>query len=276
MKTAMFLGDNPGGQMTTTGQVENYPGFISISGPELIQKLIDHAKHYGTELINSSITFIKKIDNLFVLLDNEKNEFRTKSVILATGACHKKLGIHTEEIFEKKGISYCPVCDGSLFKNQNVAIVGGGNSATEAAIYLSNIVKKLFIIHRGDKLRSEKILQERLFKLKNVEFFWNTKIIEFQGNDLELTAVRCQNNMQKVFDISLSGVFICVGYKPNSELGNGWIDIDNEGYAEKSTEPGFFIAGDVHDKKYKQAATAIGSGCSAALDAIDFIQKSNF
>lgn len=277
---ALCLGPVPGGLMTTTEKVENFPGFISISGKELTTKMIEHAAYYGTTLIKDKVlSIIRNEEENNFLIKTDENEYKSKTVILSTGAHHKKLGIESEIKYESKGVSYCAICDGFFFRREDVAVIGGGNSAVEDAIYLSSIVNKVYLIHRRNTLRAEKILQDRLFSLKNVEILWDSIVEEFQGDDNALSGILIRNSItNETRVINATGAFIAVGYSPNNMLGINFCNILEGGYLKNekygiTKTPGFFVAGDVHDAHNRQAITAAGYGCEAGLSALKYLQQ---
>jgi thioredoxin reductase (NADPH) len=272
----MFLGPLPGGILTTTISVENYPGYVSINGTELMNNMIEQSKEYGTVIIEETVINIKKEADLF-LLQTEKNIFYTRSVILATGAVNKKLGILSEFEYSNKGVSYCAICDGFFFKDMEVAVIGGGNSAIEEVLFLSKIAKKVYLIHRRDSLRGEKILQDRLFLLKNVEFLWNSRVLEFLGNNDKLTHINVENIKDNIKHIlKIDGAFIAIGYSPNNKLAGSLADLDVDGYVidcgDGTTKtPGLFVVGEVSQKEDRQAVVAAGNGCVTGLRVLKFL-----
>ncbi len=273
-KTAILTGMMPGGQLVTTNEVENFPGFKTIAGPDLMDEMIAHANFAGCEIINGVVKNFRKEDDIFKIWTEDK-EFFSKSVIVATGSSSKLLGL--EEKFWGKGISTCATCDGNFFKNKPVAVIGGGNSAFEEAIYLSNIASKVYLIHRSEIFKSEYILQNRLNKIENIEIIKNTSVVEFYGNIL-LEGMKLYNNKENInYSLDVKGVFIAIGHYPNSEILKNHIELDSNGYATQGpvTEiAGLFVAGDVFDNVYRQAITSAGYGCMAGIEAMKFLNLS--
>ncbi len=281
LKPVMVLGLEPGGQLTITTDVENYPGFADpIQGPWLMEQMQAQAKHVGTEMIYdlvSSLNLEKR--PLEAKLDSGKT-ITADTIILCTGAKARWLGLESEKQFRNMGVSACATCDGFFFKNKRVAVVGGGNSAVEEALFLSNICSEVTLIHRRDKLRAEKIAQDRLFAKPNVKVVWNAEVAEVKGikpgeGDMPgVTGIVLKDTQNgKTTELALDGLFVAIGHDPANELVKGKLNLDAEGYvitAPDSTAtnvPGVYAAGDVKDKVYRQAVTAAGMGCMAALEA---------
>ncbi|AME09602.1 MULTISPECIES: thioredoxin-disulfide reductase [Gemella] len=267
----------PGGQMLSTEEIENYTGFEQITGPELSEKMFEHSKKFGTEFAFGNITEIKEKDGLKYLTTDEKT-YISKTVIIATGSEHKTLGIPGEELFSGKGVSYCAVCDGAFFKNKNVVVIGGGDSAIEEALYLSNLVGKVTIIHRRDKLRAQKILQDRAFARKNIEFVWDSIPLEIKG-ERKVSSIELKNvKTGEKTSLEADGIFIYVGMLPQTadflQLG-----ITNEvGYIPtkenlETRVAGIFAAGDVRVKDIRQVVTATADGAIAAQSAYSYIEN---
>ena len=281
----LVSGLEPGGQLTITTDVENYPGFGDvIQGPWLMEEMKKQALNVGTIFHNDIVTSVNFDNNPFISNTESGKEFISKAVIIATGAQARWLNIESENKFKGFGISACATCDGFFFKDQIVIVVGGGNSAVEEALFLTKFASKVILIHRRDSLRAEKILQDRLFKNKKIEVIWDSKVIEFIGeeNPQSLTEVKLENTKNgKKSKIKISGAFIAIGHDPATSLFKGKIDMDNENYIitkNDSTETsikGVFAAGDVKDKIYRQAVTAAGMGCMAALEAEKYITENN-
>jgi len=283
MKPILVNGQQPGGQMTTTTDVENYPGFKDIiQGPWLMDQMKTQAENVGTKIINDTITKCNFKSKPFKLIGDSKSIYYGKTIIIATGATARWLGIKSEEKFKGYGVSACATCDGFFFKNKTVAVVGGGNAAVEEALYLTLHAKKVLLIHRRNKLRAEKILQQRLFKNKKIEIIWNSNIKEIYGNEnpkkvMGISIINTKTN--KLKSINLDGVFIAIGHDPATNIFKNKIKLDKEGYvltksgSTKTNIPGIFAAGDVTDKIYRQAVTAAGMGCMAALDAEKYISN---
>ena len=283
MNPVLVNGQQPGGQMTITTDVENYPGFKDvIQGPWLMDQMKAQAESVGTKIINDIITECNFKSKPFELIGDSKSVYYGKTVIIATGAVARWLGIESEEKFKGYGVSACATCDGFFFKNKIVAVVGGGNTAVEEALYLTLHAKKVLLIHRRNKLRAEKILQDRLFKNPKIEVVWdsNTKEIYGDENPKKVTGISIINTKtNKLKSIGLDGVFIAIGHDPATNIFKNKIKLDNEGYiltksgSTKTNIPGVFAAGDVADKIYRQAVTAAGLGCMAALDAEKYIAE---
>ena len=283
MNPVLVNGQQPGGQMTITTDVENYPGFKDvIQGPWLMDQMKAQAESVGTNIINDIITECNFKSKPFELIGDSKSVYYGKTVIIATGAVARWLGIESEEKFKGYGVSACATCDGFFFKNKIVAVVGGGNTAVEEALYLTLHAKKVLLIHRRDKLRAEKILQDRLFKNPKIEVVWdsNTKEIYGDENPKKVTGISIINTKtNKLKSIGLDGVFIAIGHDPATNIFKNKIKLDNEGYiltksgSTKTNIPGVFAAGDVIDKIYRQAVTAASLGCMAAIDAEKYIAE---
>ena len=283
MNPVLVNGRQPGGQMTITTDVENYPGFKDvIQGPWLMDQMKAQAESVGTKIINDIITECNFKSKPFELIGDSKSVYYGKTVIIATGAVARWLGIESEEKFKGYGVSACATCDGFFFKNKIVAVVGGGNTAVEEALYLTLHAKKVLLIHRRNKLRAEKILQDRLFKNPKIEVVWdsNTKEIYGDENPKKVTGISIINTKtNKLKSIGLDGVFIAIGHDPATNIFKNKIKLDNEGYiltksgSTKTNIPGVFAAGDVIDKIYRQAVTAASLGCMAAIDAEKYIAE---
>ena len=277
LKPHLISGLEPGGQLTITTDVENYPGFGDvIQGPWLMEQMKEQALKVGTIIHNDLVTNVNFKSKPFIAKTDTGLIFESQSVIISTGAQARWLKIDSEEKFKGYGISACATCDGFFFKDQEIAVIGGGNSAVEEALFLTNFASKVTLIHRRDSLRAEKILQDRLFKHPKIEVIWNKKIREFQGTNepiaLEKLILEDTKN-QEITTIKVSGAFIAIGHDPSTSLFIDKIDMDKENYIitkPDSTEtniPGIYAAGDVKDKIYRQAVTAAGMGCMAALEA---------
>tara|TARA_Y100000590_G_scaffold9369_1_gene11538 strand:+ start:1485 stop:2420 length:936 start_codon:yes stop_codon:yes gene_type:complete len=283
MKPVLVNGQQPGGQMTITTDVENYPGFKDvIQGPWLMDQMKAQAESVGTKIINDTIVECNFKSNPFKLIGDSKSIYQGKTIIIATGATAKWLGIKSEEKFKGYGVSACATCDGFFFKNKIVAVIGGGNTAVEEALYLTLHAKKVFLIHRRNKLRAEKILQERLFKNSKIEIVWDSIVEEIKGNEnpKKVTNISIINKKTKKSElINLDGVFVAIGHDPATNIFKNKVKLDKEGYiltksgSTQTSIPGVFAAGDVADKIYRQAVTAAGMGCMAALDAEKYIAK---
>ena len=278
----LIQGIQPGGQLTITTEVENWPGEKEIQGPDLMTNLEDHAKAAGTNIINNTIMKLDLKKYPFLAISDNGNEYEAESIILATGAQAKWLGLKSEDKYKGFGVSACATCDGFFFRNEIIAVIGGGNTAVEEALFLTKFAKKVILIHRRDTLRAEKILQERLFNNPKVEVIWNSVLKEIIGidNPLCVEAIKIENQKnKKEIEIACKGVFIAIGHAPSNELILNQLEIHNGGYVvtkPNSTEtsiPGVFAAGDITDFKYRQAVTAAGMGCMAALEAEKFLSE---
>lgn len=264
-----------GGQIIITTDIENYPGFPKgIMGPELAMLMEEQAKKFGAEIIYDSV---KTIDINSKKVITERGEYICKTLIIATGANPAKLNLPKEEELTGRGISYCATCDGAFFKDQVVAVIGGGNTAVEEALFLTNFAKKVYLIHRRDKLRAEKCLQERTFENKKIEIIWNTVVDSIEGDDT-LKGINIKNKLtNETSFLPLDGLFIFVGYLPKTDFLKGLIELDETGYIKVNNKnqtniPWIFAAGDCVAKPYKQIATAVGDGCNAALSAIAYLE----
>ena len=283
LKPHLVSGLEPGGQLTITTDVENYPGFGDvIQGPWLMEQMKEQALKVGTEFHNDIVNKVIFEKNPFYAETDSGKEFTAKSVIIATGAQARWLNLESENKFKGFGISACATCDGFFFKDQNIIVVGGGNSAVEEALFLTNFASKVTLVHRRDKLRAEKILQERLLNHKKIEVIWNHIVEEFIGSDepLSLKEIKLKNvNDKSEKLIKATGAFIAIGHDPSTSLFKNKIKMDNENYIitkPDSTETnvkGVYAAGDVKDKIFRQAVTAAGLGCMAALEAEKFIAE---
>ena len=281
LKPVIVTGMQQGGQMTITTDVENSPGFEEvIQGPWLMEQMQKQAEAVGTKLIYDMINDVDFTHAPFKMNGDMGDTYSGDSVIITTGAQARWLGLESEEKFQGFGVSACATCDGFFFKDQDVAVVGGGNTAVEEALYLTNHASKVTVIHRRDEFRAEKILQDRLFKNEKVEVMWDSQLDEVLGggDPLEVTGARVKNvKTGETTDLGLQGVFIAIGHDPATEVFKGKVDMDGEGYiltAPDSTVtniPGVFAAGDVKDKVFRQAVTAAGMGCMAALEAANFV-----
>ena len=284
LKPLLITGLEVGGQLTTTTEVENWPGdFEDLQGPDLMVRMQKHAEKYQVDIRND---YIKKVDlsNQPLLLHGEKESYETKSLIVATGASAKYLGLDSEKAFLGKGVSACATCDGFFYKDQEVAVIGGGNTAAEEALYLSRICSKVYLVHRRDELRAEKILQDRVFaeeKAGKIEVIWNSQLKEVVGNEMGVTGIKLDNQGTEISK-DVMGVFIAIGHKPNTDIFKGQLEMDNgyiiiksglNGSVTASSVEGVFAAGDVSDQIYRQAVTSAGFGCMAALDAEKYLSE---
>jgi thioredoxin reductase (NADPH) len=277
LEPVMISGFQPGGQLMITTDVENYPGFADVvQGPWLMEQMRLQAEHVGTRMISDHVSKVDLSRRPFRLEADSGDTFTCDALVIATGAQAKWLGLPSEAKFQGFGVSACATCDGFFFRAKEVVVVGGGNTAVEEALYLSHLAAKVTLIHRRDSLRSEKILQDRLFKQKNVQVVWDSAIEEICGGDSPpgVTHVRVKNvKSGQVSELKTDGVFIAIGHKPSTELFAGQLDMKAGGYLQTAPDstatniPGVFAAGDVTDDVYRQAVTAAGMGCMAALEA---------
>mgnify|MGYP005849332731 CR=1 FL=1 len=270
-----------GGQLMLTTEVENYPGFEEgIMGPDLMQKMRKQAERFGAKFIDKNATKVNFTNQKEKQVFIEDEVISAKAVIIATGASARWLEVPGEEKFKGRGVSTCATCDGAFFKDRIVAIVGGGDSAMEEALFLTRFAKKVYIIHRRDKFRASKIMQDKVFKNEKIEIIWNSVIVEMKGDQI-LSSVVLESTIDKSQkELELDGVFIAIGHTPNTEFLEGQINLNEKGYIEAYGEnktltniDGVFVAGDVFDYWYRQAITAAGSGCKAALDAEKYLIK---
>ena len=277
MSTLMIERGIPGGQMANTEEIENYPGYESILGPELSTKMFEHAKKFGAEYMYGDISEIKE-GNPYKTVVAGKKEYLTKSVIVATGATHRELGAPGEKELTGRGVSYCAVCDGAFFRDKELVVVGGGDSAVEEALFLTRFASKVTIVHRRDALRAQKIIQQRAFDNPKIAFIWNAVVKEIQGQE-KVSGIRIENTQTgELSDFPCEGIFIYVGMDPLSKAVQG-LGITNEaGYVVtdehmKTAIPGIFAAGDIRDKKLRQVVTATGDGGIAALNAQYYVEE---
>ena len=283
LKPVLYTGMEPGGQLTTTTEVDNFPGYPEgIDGPTMMVQLQQQAERFGTEV---RIEMIEKVELAKVPKGIHKaftvsgTELHTKTIIISTGATAKYLGLPSEQRLRGGGVSACAVCDGFFYKDQEVAIVGGGDTAAEEATYLANICSKVTMLVRKDQMRASKAMQHRVNKTTNIDLRYNTEIEEVLGDQV-VEGLKMKNNQtQAVHEIRITGLFIAIGHKPNTEIFKGQLDMDEAGYlitegkTTKTNLPGVFASGDVQDKDYRQAVTAAGTGCMAALDAERYLQS---
>jgi thioredoxin reductase (NADPH) len=279
----LVTGMELGGQMSITTDVENYPGFADvIQGPWLMEQMHAQAEHVGTRMINDLITDVDFSARPFVCKGDSGDTYTADSIIISTGAQARWLGLETEQKFQGFGVSACATCDGFFFREKEVAVVGGGNTAVEEALYLTNHATKVTLIHRRDTLRAEKILQERLLKHDRIQVMWDSAVEEVVGDEdpLGVTGIKVRNvKTDAVTDLAVDGLFIAIGHDPATQLFKGKVDMDDEGYivtqpdSTRTSVDGVFAAGDVQDKTYRQAVTAAGTGCMAALEAEKFVAE---
>lgn len=279
LKVAMLDRGVYGGNMNNTAEIENYPGFESIMGPELGEKMYKTTMNAGVEFVYGNVQGIENAKNITKVVKTDTENFEAKVVIIATGANNRKLNISGEEKYSGRGVSYCAVCDGAFFKDENVAVVGGGDSAVSEGLYLANVTKNVNVIHRRDKLRAEKVLQDRAFKNDKMTFTWDSEVKEIVGDDQKMTGLKIHNKKTDEDTIvPASGVFIYIGNVPNtSEFLNlgitdkqGWIETNDQ---METTIPGIYAIGDVRSKKLRQITTAVGEGGIAGQNAFEYIES---
>ncbi len=283
LEPTLITGMEVGGQMSITTDVENYPGFADvIQGPWLMEQMHAQAEHVGTRMINDLIVDVNFTQRPFVCKGDSGDTYSADSIIISTGAQARWLGLETEQKFQGFGVSACATCDGFFYREKEVAVVGGGNTAVEEALYLTNHATKVTLIHRRDSLRSEKILADRLMVHDQIEVIWDTVVEEVVGDDdpLGVTGLKLRNVKTDILsDLPVHGLFIAIGHDPATKLFKGKVDMDDEGYittapdSTRTSVEGVFAAGDVQDKTYRQAVTAAGTGCMAALEAEKFIAE---
>lgn len=282
LKPILVRGMQPGGQLTITTEVENYPGFAApIQGPWLMEQMEAQAEHVGTQMVHDTITSIDLSQRPFVAKGDSGDSYVAETVVVATGASARWLGAKGEQQFQNFGVSACATCDGFFFKKKDVVVLGGGNSAVEEALYLAKLCNSVTLIHRRDSLRAEKIGQERLFATPNVKVIWDSVVEEFVGDDTppNLTGVRLKHvKTGEETLVACHGAFVAIGHSPNTSLFEGQLALDAERYilttpgSTKTSVAGVFAAGDVQDKTFRQAITAAGTGCMAALEAQKFLE----
>jgi len=284
LKPIIVQGMEPGGQLTITTDVENYPGFAdAVQGPWLMEQMMEQAKNVETTVITDFITEVDFSSRPFVCKGDSGDTYIGETVIISTGAQAKWLGLPSEDEYQGRGVSACATCDGFFYRDKDVVVVGGGNTAVEEALFLTNFASKVTLIHRRDKLRSEKILQDRLFANKKIECVWDSQLEEILGDEAPMggvTGVQIKNiKTRKLSMINAHGVFIAIGHAPSTALFANKIDINDRGYINTAPDStitnvaGVYAAGDVTDEKYRQAVTAAGMGCMAALEAERFIAE---
>ena len=285
LKPVVIAGMEPGGQLTTTTEVDNWPGDPDgVQGPELMERMRRHAERFETEIIYDHISAVDLQQRPFTLTGGN-GSYQCKALIIATGATAKYLGLASEETFKGKGVSACATCDGFFYRGKAVAVIGGGNTAVEEALYLANIASHVTVIHRRDKFRSEKILSDRLIdktKGGNVTIEWHHQLDEVLGDSSGVTGIRIRHKSGSTKEIPVHGVFIAIGHQPNTEIFAGQLEMENgyittlcggEGNMTATSVPGVFAAGDVQDQYYKQAITSAGTGCMAAIDAERYLEE---
>lgn len=281
MQPLMYTGTEPGGQLTLTSEVENFPGYPQgILGPELMEDLRRQAERFGTILRYERIEKVDFTGPKHILISEAELKIEADAVIVATGASAKWLGLPSEKTFMNRGVSACAVCDGFFFRGKEVAVVGGGDTATEEAIYLSKLCKKVTLIVRRDELRASRIMQERVLNTSNLQVLWNTETVEINGGEKGVHSLTLKNTQSgEVSTLEVTGLFVAIGHKPNTDIFKGWLNMDESGYlitvpgTSKTNIEGVFASGDAQDKVYRQAVTAAGTGCMAALDAERYLSS---
>jgi len=287
LNPVVITGVEQGGQLMTTTDVDNWPGDVEgLQGPELMDRMLRHAERFNTEILNDHI-HTADLSVRPIRLDGDYGSYTCDALIIATGATAMYLGLPSEEAFKGRGVSACATCDGFFYRGKDVAVIGGGNTAAEEALYLSNIASKVTLVHRRDELRAEKILQDHLFEKEKegkIEILWDHVVDEVLGDDAGVTGLRVRSTKDEsqTRDIDLAGVFIAIGHSPNTGLFNDQLDMKNkyitiqsglQGNATATSAPGVFAAGDVADQIYRQAVTSAGAGCMAALDAEKYLDE---
>jgi thioredoxin reductase (NADPH) len=283
LEPTLVQGLQPGGQLTITTDVENYPGYGDvIQGPWLMEQMQEQAKNVGTNIINDIIKSVDFKCKPFKAISESGTEYTADSVIISTGAQARWLGLDSEKKFQGYGVSACATCDGFFFKEKKVAVIGGGNSAVEEALYLTNFASKVYLVHRRDELRAEKILQDRLFKNEKVECVWDSELKEIVGDEdpLNVKSINIKNTKtNETSSIELDGVFVAIGHDPATQIFRDQVEMDEDGYiitkpdSTLTNVEGVYAAGDVKDKIYRQAVTAAGMGCMAALEAEKYLSE---
>lgn len=280
LEPIVFEGLEAGGQLTLTTDVENYPGFPEgVLGPELMNSMRQQAERFGAQCVRGEITEVDLTERPFTVKTHD-NEIKADTFIISSGATAKMLGLESERTLLGRGVSTCATCDGFFFRDQKLVIVGGGDSAMEEAIFLTKFASSVTVIHRRDELRASKIMQDRAFKNEKIDFIWDSVVEEITGDkDNGVTGVRIKNvKTGETGNLDCKGVFVAIGHEPNTDLFKGMLDMDEDGYlvtnprSSETNIEGVFAAGDVQDKKYRQAITAAGSGCMAAMDAERFLE----
>lgn len=273
LKPLLFEGEQPGGQLMITSDVENYPGFAEgVTGPELMEVMRKQAERFGTRFITKNVTRVDFSSRPFKVWEGS-NLYQAHAVIIATGASAKWLGLESEKVFSGRGVSACATCDGAFFKNVEVAVVGGGDTAMEEALFMTRYASKVYVIHRRDDFRASKIMADRVKSHPKIEVVWNSEVIDIKGDNAVKSVLLKNTVTGGTKELSVEGVFIAIGHQPNSEIFRSFVHAEQTGYLK--TKPGssytniegVFAAGDIHDHVYRQAITAAGSGCMAAIDA---------
>ncbi|MFZ6035511.1 MAG: thioredoxin-disulfide reductase [Patescibacteria group bacterium] len=275
LKPFVLAGSPPGGQLTLTSDVENYPGFEAILGPELVQKMRDHALKFGTRFVDKNVLSVDFSKKPFRVTTVDET-YEANAIIIATGAKALWLGLESETRLRGKGVSACATCDGFFFRNKTVAVIGGGDTAMEDAMTMTKFATKVYVIHRRGEFRASKIMQERVLNNPKIEVIWNTQVTEVLGQ-MKVEGVKLKDNKGKTSELKLDGVFVAIGHKPDTDVFKGKIELDEKGYIvtkhSMTSVPGVFAGGDCVDHRYKQAATAVGLGVAAALDCERWLEE---
>jgi len=274
LKPIVYQGIQPGGQLITTTDVENFPGFPDgIMGPEMMQLFEAQAERFGADLRYGTVTSVDLSERPFKLIVDEETPLLTQTIIISTGASAKYLGLEGEQRLLGYGVSACATCDGAFFRDVEVVIVGGGDTAMEEALFLTRFASKVHVVHRRDTLRASKIMQERAMENEKIEFVWNTEVVDVIG-DKEVEGVKLKNRVTgETSDLAVKALFVAIGHKPNTDIFSDWLDMDDQGYIVTQPDttytnvPGVFACGDAQDHVYRQAVTAAGTGCMAAIDS---------
>lgn len=278
LSPVLYEGPQPGGQLTTTTEIENFPGFKDgIDANVLMETIKAQAQRFGTDIRRGRITSVDFSSRPFKVIVDEKDEIMAQTVIIATGAAARYLGLPSEQKFRGLGVSACATCDGFFYKKKDVAVVGGGDTACEEACYLATLARKVYMIVRRDVFRASHIMQEKVLATPNIEVLWNTQTEEILGDEYGVTGARVRNSDGQVKEIAIDGFFLAIGHQPCSSLFKGQLELDEAGYivtrgaTSQTSVEGVFAAGDVQDPRYRQAVAAAGSGCKAALDAEKYL-----
>ncbi len=283
LKPVLYQGMEPGGQLTTTTEVDNFPGYPEgIDGPKMMEDLQKQAERFGADIRWGVVTELDTTEHPFKVKVDDGTELLAETVIIATGATAKYIGLESEEKFKGGGVSACATCDGFFYKGKDVAVIGGGDTAAEEATYLANLCRKVYLIHRRDELRASKAMQNKVFNAPNIEVLWNHEVKEIVGTEQGFTkaldgAILVNNKTGGEKKIDIEGFFVAIGHKPNTEIFVGKLEMDKTGYLKTKADstatsiPGIFAAGDVQDKHFRQAITAAGTGCMAAIEAERFL-----
>ena len=278
--TLILSGILPGGQLVNTTEVENYPGFEKgIMGPDLMIEMRKQTERMNAKIIDDEVTKVDFEKKPFKVFTSSK-EFEGKAVIIATGANPRKLGLDGEQTFAGKGVSYCATCDGPFFRNQELVVVGGGDSAMEESTFLTKFASKIHLVHRREGLRASQVMQDRAKNNSKIEFHWNSEVEEINGNGKVQNVILKNNKTNEKTTLKVGGVFVAIGHEPNTKMFKGKVDLDDQGYVvlknrTETSVKGVFAAGDVHDRTYRQAVTAAGFGCMAAIDVDKYLEENN-